>query len=236
MFDSGRVSSAAVDLQELRARVRRMESATAAAPREIDTHPALAGLVQLRAGGVYEVDADSPGRLSLMLALLAGPSRTGAWCGVVGVPDFGVAAAAELGIVLSRTILVPEPGESWLEATAALVDVAGLVVVRPPERVPESVAAKLGARLRKRGAALVSLGRWPRSDLRLSASEPAWSGAERGHGYLTSRRIAVEVRRSSGAAGPARRAVLWFPHADGEVRQAEPVRAERPLAVVRSAG
>ena len=86
--------------------------------REIPTHPALSGVVQLRAGGTYALDGSS-----LALALMAGPSAAGEWCAVIGVPDLGLEAASELGIALERLILVPEPGESWLEATAALIAV-----------------------------------------------------------------------------------------------------------------
>lgn len=197
--------------------------------REIETHPALAGVVQLRAGATYAVDG-----LTLAMALLAGPSRAGEWCAVVGADDFGVEAAAELGIVLDRTILVPDPAESWLEATAALVDVATLVVVRPTGRVSERVAERLGARLRTRGAALIALCdrgvSWPRAEVRLAAAEPRWSGLGRGAGRLGSRRLEVEVRRG---AAPARRTSLWFPASDGELRRAEPVET---LAVEREAG
>lgn len=118
---------------------------------------------------------------SLGLTLLAGPSLMGAWAAVVGVSDFGVEAAAACGVDLDRTVLVPDPGEHWLEVTAALIDVATIVLVRPPSemagRVTASTAARIGARLRKRGAALAVLGdAWPRCDARLWLVDPAWSG------------------------------------------------------------
>lgn len=190
--------------------------------REIETHPALSGVVQLRAGGAYAVDG-----LPVAMALLAGPSRAGEWCAIVGVDDFGAEAAAELGIVLDRTIWVPDPRESWLEATAALIDVATLVVVRPTGRVAPQIAEKLGARLRTRDAALVALCDqgidWPRADARLATIEPQWSGLGRGVGHLRSRRLTIEVRRG---AAPARRTSLWFPAEDGALRPAPPAYAE----------
>ena len=176
----------------------------------LDTHPALAGLVQLRAGGSYSVDS-----ASLALALMAGPSRAGGWCAVVGVGDFGAEAALALGVDLSRTVLVPDPGDQWLDVTAALVDVATVVVVRPAGRVPEHVAEKLGARLRKRSAVLVAQertpGDWPRCEVRLTTREPAWSGVGAGHGHLRARRMIVEVQRGT---APPRRGALWFPAED----------------------
>jgi hypothetical protein len=188
---------------------------------ELETHPALAGLVQLRAGGSYSVDS-----ASLALALMAGPSRAGGWCAVVGVTDFGAEAALALGIDLSRTVLVPEPGDQWLDVTAALVDVATVVVVRTAGRVPEHAAEKLGARLRKRSAVLVAQervpGDWPRCEVRLTTREPAWSGVGAGHGHLRSRRLVVEAHRGS---APPRRGALWFPAEDASYARAEPVPA-----------
>jgi hypothetical protein len=194
-------AGAADTIQHLRARMARMQDGVPRLP--LETHPALAGLVQLRAGGSYSVDS-----ATLALALMAGPSRTGSWSAVVGVSDFGAEAASALGVDLDRTVLVPEPGDQWLEVTAALVDIATVVVVRPPGRVPEQVAEKLGARLRKRSAALVAWGDWPRCEVRLTTREPAWSGVGRGHGHLRSRRLLVEVQRGS---APPRRGALWFP-------------------------
>ena len=54
---------------------------------------------------------------------------------MVGAPDLGYEAAAELGVDLERTIVVPHPGEHWLSVVAALVDVASVVLVRPPVAV-----------------------------------------------------------------------------------------------------
>ena len=211
-------------IAQLRLRMERMHDGV---PRmELATHPALAGLVQLRAGGSYAVDS-----ATLALALMAGPSRAGSWCAVVGVTDFGVEAASALGVDLARTVVVPEPGEQWLEVTAALVDVASVVVVRPSGRVTEQIAEKLDARLRKRSAVLVAQertpGEWPRCEVRLTTREPAWSGVGQGHGHLQARRIVVEAQRGS---APPRRGALWFPAADATYRRADPV--EVPAAEV----
>lgn len=207
--------AAADTIQHLRARMARMQDGVPRMP--LETHPALAGLVQLRAGGSYSVDS-----AALALALMAGPSAAGGWCAVVGVADFGAEAATALGIDLARTVLVPEPGEQWAEVTAALVDVATVVVVRPAGRVTEHVAEKLGARLRKRSSALVAWGDWPRCEVRLTTREPAWSGVGQGHGHLRARRLVVEARRGS---APPRRGALWFPAEDATYRRAEPALA-----------
>jgi hypothetical protein len=174
--------------------MRRLEACTDGAVRELAIHPALSSVVRLRAGGVYVVDS-----ALLALALLAGPSAAGEWGAAVGVPDFGAEAATELGVALERTILVPEPGASWLEATATLVDVAAVVVLRPPERVAEGTAARIAARLRKRGAMLVALcdqgGSWPRAELQLSLATPRWPGIGHGQGRIEARFAEIEVSR-----------------------------------------
>lgn len=191
----------AATVQQLQERIRGMQDGVPRVP--IATHPALAGLVQLRTGGSYEVDS-----ASLALALLAGPSQAGAWAAVVGADDFGAEAAAEMGVDLARTVLVPDPGELWLEVTSALVDVVTLVVLRPPVPVAARTAGRVAARLRKRSAALVSWGAWPGAEASLSLRASQWSGADRGHGRLRSRRVVVDVRRGT---APARRAELWLP-------------------------
>ena len=201
-------------IADLRTRMARLEDATPSS-MPLATHPALAGLVQLRAGASYSVDS-----ATLALAMLAGPSRAGSWCAAVGVSDFGAEAAVALGVDLDRIVLVPDAGEQWLEVTAALVDVATVVLVRPRGRVAPSAAEKLSARLRKRGAALVVWGEWPRCEVRLTATEPAWAGVGQGHGHLRSRRMIVEARRGT---TPPRRGALWFPAEDQSYRAVEPV-------------
>jgi hypothetical protein len=177
-------------VQQLQERIIRMQDGLPRVP--LPTHPALDGLLQLRTGGAYEVDS-----AGLAMALLAAPSQEGSWSAVVGAADFGVEAAAELGVDLTRTVLVPDPGEHWLEATAALLDVVSVVLLRPSAVVGERTAARIGARLRKRSATLICWGRWPGSEARLSVESSHWTGADRGHGRLTGRRLVVSVARGS---------------------------------------
>ncbi|MCL2543005.1 MAG: hypothetical protein FWE71_11180 [Nocardioidaceae bacterium] len=151
--------------------------------------PMFDGLVQLRTGGSYAVDA-----ASLAMALAAGASRAGEWVGFVGWTDFGVEAAHQLGIDLDRTVVVPSPGEHWLEVTAALVDVLKVLVLRPAGGVDAKSASVIEARLRARSGVLVVHGEWPRCDARLSSAGSEWDGIGRGAGRLRSRRMRVSVR------------------------------------------
>ncbi len=198
-------------LDELRARVDQMQGRPAAQP--VATHPAFAGLLQLQTGSSYGVDS-----ASLAMALMAGPSADGAWCGVVGSAEFGLEAAAAAGVDLRRTILVPDPGEAWLEATAALIDVLGVVVVAAPSQVSGKDVSRISARLRQRGGVLIAYGDWPRCDARLSLRDAEWVGLGRGHGHLQARRVTIEVRRGT---APARTGQLWLPDQAQVIRRVE---------------
>ncbi len=202
---------AARSVPELRARMeqvqgRRMDAAV------LPAHPVLAALLPgggLRAGSSYTL-ARSPVLLS---ALMAPPSQGGSWCAVVGWPDFGAEAAARSGVVLERTVLVPAPGPRWMSVVATLAEVMPLVAVRPPGRVSDAEAARLAARLRDRGAALLVQGSWPQADAELELADPHWSGAGRGQGYLARREVTVTVRARRSPA--PRRARLLLPDATG---------------------
>lgn len=200
------VADPAERIRELQSRIREMQ-ATTLQTRGIATHPMFANLLpdgMMRAGSAYSV----MGSLSLTMSMLAAPTTAGAWCAVVGVPEFGAAAAVAHGIDLSRLVVVPDAGQQWLAVTAALVDVLTVVVVRPSRRVSDSDASRLAGRLRKREAALISLGEWPGSDASLTLRGGSWEGIGDGHGMITSRRaeVVVEMR-----GRPPRRAKVVLP-------------------------
>lgn len=156
-------------------------------------------VLTLRTGGVYGVDS-----ASLAMSLAAGASRAGSWVGFAGWDDFGAEAAQQIGIDLARTVLVPAPGEHWLEVAAALVDVLSVLVLRPSGPVDARSASVLEARLRARSAVLVVQGEWPRCEARVSTAQVVWEGVEQGRGRLRERRAEVVVHRGGRAAGRAR--------------------------------
>ncbi|MFB2582038.1 hypothetical protein ACEXQD_12380 [Herbiconiux sp. P15] len=199
------------EISALRSRIQQMQ-ATKLDSRSVRTHPALEQLLpggSLRAGSAYSVERST----ALVMALMAGPSADGVWCGVVGMPDFGLEAAAGFGIDLERLALVPDPGEEWLTITAAMADVVGVVVTRPPKRVPDSAVARLQARIRQREALLIVLGDWPQSEATLRITESRWAGIGAGHGYLAGRQATVTATARGGMGRP-RRARLWLPDRD----------------------
>ncbi|GAA3744877.1 hypothetical protein GCM10022239_20540 [Leifsonia bigeumensis] len=183
-------------VRELQERIRQLQP-TRLDTRALPTHPAIARLLPggaLREGATYSVDRS----LTLLMLLLAGPSAAGTWCGVVGVPEFGIEAAAGFGVDLERLVLVPDPGDQWLAATAAIADAMGVIVTRPPRQASEASVARLAARLRKRGATLLVLGSWPQSEAMLSITESTWTGIGSGHGHLDAREATVTVTSRAG--------------------------------------
>ncbi|GAA1843403.1 hypothetical protein [Agromyces salentinus] len=181
----------ATRVEELQARIRGMQ-ATRLETKAVPTHPAFADVLPggtLREGTVVQVE----GSMTLLMALLAGPSAGGAWAAVVGMPEFGVEAASRFGIALERLVLVPDPGAQWLAVSAALVDVMPVVAVRPATRVSPAEASRLQARLRQRGTTLLVAGAWPGSDARLGLEASEWHGIDRGHGNLVDREVVVNA-------------------------------------------
>jgi hypothetical protein len=180
--------------------------------------PVLEPLRDLFPGGALRrgstVVVNSP---SLVLALLSGPSQAGSWTAVVGQPDLGLAAAAELGVALDRLALVPWPGAQWATVVSALLDGVDVVVARPPARVRPGDQRRLMAKARERGAVLVPLGGWVEgADVRLAVTASAWEGLGDGHGHLRARRVEVTVS-GRGAAARHRQVSLWLPDPEGEV-------------------
>jgi len=81
----------------------------------------------------------------LCLALAAAASADGAWCGIAGLPEAGVLAAAGLGLDAGRILLVPDPGAAWPQVTASLLDGCELVLLRPPRSAGDLAGRSAGA-------------------------------------------------------------------------------------------
>ena len=205
MFDYCLVTvvAAAERIEELQQRVHRMQGT--ASSRPLPTLPALTPVVQLRSGSSYVTDSPL-----LAMMMLAGPSQAGAWSAVVGVPEFGLEAASALGVVLERTVVVPDPGAAWLTVVGALAEVMGVVVARPSAAIPPAQAERLSSRLRQRDSTLIALTAdsrdWPRPEARLTLQTSGWSGIGRGHGHLAAQRAVVTAERG----GRRRQTELWL--------------------------
>ena len=182
--------------------------------------PALRGL--LPRGGLTRGSVVAVAEFGLLcLALAAAASADGAWCGITGIPEAGMLAAAALGLDAGRTLLVPEPGPSWPQVVASLLDGCEIVVLRPPARAPAQIRQRLEATLRRGRGVLVVAGGWPGAQLRLRVVSQRWTGLGDGHGRL--RACCAEVAADGrGEAAMARTRWLWLPSEDGGVAVADP--------------
>jgi len=173
----------------------------------------------------------------LCLALTAGASAVGAWCGIAGIPEAGVLAAAGLGLDPERTLLVPDVGTAWPQVVASLIDGCELVLVRPPARASAQVRQRLEATLRRGRGVLLVAGDWPGAQVRLRVAAQGWTGLGDGHGRLRSC-CAEVIAGGRGEAAAARSRWLWLPAEDGTVAVADPadIPAELPGAAQATAG
>lgn len=177
----------------------------------------------LRRGVVVTADDDA-----LCLGLGAGASAAGGWVAIVGRPDTGVLAAADMGIDPHRLLLVDDPGERWAEVVAALADGVDVVLARPATPPAPALARRLEAVARRHGTALVVTGAWPGADVCLSVASARWFGLGDGHGLLTGRRVTVTAS-GRGNAGRPRTADLWLPGADGTIEAATVAQPAAPV-------
>ena len=69
------------------------------------------------------------GARSLLLSMVAAVTAAGGNAAIVGQPDIGLLAAAEMGADLSRLAVIPDPGTDPVEVAAVLVDGMDLVVL-----------------------------------------------------------------------------------------------------------
>lgn len=152
------------------------------------------------------------GSTSLLLAMLATATATGSWAAVVGMPELGLLAAAELGVALPRLAVVDDPDVEAADVLAALLD--GMDLVAVGDGIPtstggsrksgESLARRLSARARHRGCVLLPRSRWPGSDLDVTCREASWAELGTGHGYLREQRLSLSVSGRGAAAREAR--------------------------------
>jgi hypothetical protein len=111
------------------------------------------------------------GARSLLLGMVAAVTAAGGNVAIVGQPDIGLLAAAEMGADLSRLAVIPDPGTDPVEVAAVLIDGMDLVVLGlGGRRVPQTRARAVVARARLKGCTLlVTDGDWQGAQTRLAA-------------------------------------------------------------------
>ncbi|HLS26263.1 MAG TPA: hypothetical protein VK063_10360 [Beutenbergiaceae bacterium] len=163
----------------------------------------------LRRGTIAEVR----GSTSVLLALAEAAAGEERWCVLVGMPDVGWAAAAAVGLDLHRVVAVPQPGPEAAEVLGALVDGFDVVLVGPCPQLRPAARRSLGARLRQRGAVLLTDQSWPGAHLTLQARSVGWRGVGHGHGLLTGQEMLIQRMGRGHLGGPAHQVrLLVGPH------------------------
>ncbi len=190
-------------------------TAVPASERTLPVHESLVDLLPVLQRG-STVACNGRAGVSLALALAAAPSREGAWVGVIGLPELGLRAAAEMGVELQRLVMV-NGDPPWVDVLAAMIDGFDVILVgQRAGRLARGAVRRLQARVQTRGVVLLTVG-VPAlgADLQLTADDDQWVGLGDGHGVATGRRVLVEL---SGRRIPRpRRATMWLPDACGGI-------------------
>ncbi len=96
------------------------------------------------------------GATSLALSLMAAGSRDGSWSAVIGLPELGLVAAAEHGLILDRLALIDAPPtRRGAELIAAVLDGVDLVLLDARMMLSGAESRRIAARLRERGSVLI---------------------------------------------------------------------------------
>ncbi|MCD0444225.1 hypothetical protein LO763_11385 [Glycomyces sp. A-F 0318] len=159
------------------------------------------------------ITAARRGATALMWRLLAGPSRAGAWCALVGLPGRYPLAAAAAGARLDRIVFVEAAGPRIADAAGALAEGVAVMVV-PSEGLSPAQARRLTAQARRGGTIVIWWETRPVAgpDARLEVTRVQWRGLRAntgrrwGPGRLTGCQLDVATRWRSGGGHRSR---LW---------------------------
>ncbi|GAY18488.1 hypothetical protein [Mycobacterium sp. shizuoka-1] len=126
------------------------------------------------------------GARSLPVHVAAAVTAGGGHVAVVGLPDFGLLAAAEMGADLSRLAVIPDPGTDPVEVAAVLMDGMDLVILGLAGRTVTATRARaVVARARQKGCTLlVARGDWQGATMRLDARVNGYETTTAGHGGI----------------------------------------------------
>ncbi|MDN3241763.1 hypothetical protein [Glycomyces tritici] len=174
---------------------------------------------------VTAIMASRRGATSLLWRLLAGPTGSGAWCALVGMPRVYPLAATAAGVDLGRVALV-DPGPLVVEAAGTLAEGVAAVVV-PSEGLTPTQTRRLAARARKSGTAIIWWETRPvaGADARLEVARARWKGLRpnAGRRWGAGRLDACELEVAAHwRTGSTRKARIW-PYG-GQVEKDRPAR------------
>ncbi|MFF3713965.1 hypothetical protein [Streptomyces phaeochromogenes] len=129
--------------------------------------------------------------MPLLLALAAEASTDAVGWAAVGLPQMGALAAEAAGLDLASGMRIDDPGRNWAQVLATVAEAVPVVLVGPLGPVPDRIARRLAAVLRRSGSILPSAGSWQGAEARLQVISAVWEGVGNGHGLLRGRRVKV---------------------------------------------
>ncbi|MGY6019998.1 hypothetical protein [Streptomyces spinosirectus] len=154
--------------------------------------------------------------MPLLLALAAEASSGTVGWAAVGLPQMGALAAQAAGLELASGMRIDDPGRQWVQVLATVAEAVPVVLVGRLGPVPDRIARRLAAVLRRGGSVLLAADSWQGAEVRMSVVSAAWEGVGGGHGLLRGRRVRVAAA-GRGAAAVPRHAEMWLPGPDGHV-------------------
>lgn len=167
---------------------------------------------RVRPGTAVSAGGDMP----LLLAVAAEASIEAVGWAVVGLPQMGALAAKAAGLDLANGMRIDDPGWQWAQVLATVAEAVPVVLVGPLGAVPDRIARRLAAVLRRSGSVLLAAGSWQGAETRLQVVSARWEGVGEGHGLLRGRRVRVAAAGRGAGVAP-RYAEMWLPGPDGAV-------------------
>ncbi|MFV0253929.1 MAG: hypothetical protein ACK5H2_11440 [Beutenbergiaceae bacterium] len=210
MADRLAVAQQALLKAETQAGVRRRQVNPAAlSPQLLPVPQEIAPLFQgggLRRGSVVQVR----GSASMLLAIAAAAGADAdSWCAMIAMPDAGLIAAAESGLDLRRTVVVPKPGPDAPAVLGALIDGFDVVVLGHCPALSEADRRAATHRVRTRQVVLLTSMPWAQAHTVLQVTDRSWSGLGAGTGVLTGAQVTVAVTRHDAGQHVLRVPVSW---------------------------
>lgn len=183
---------------------RGIERAAEVLPTSESLLPIPESLAEMVPGGLPRgTVAVLSGAGSLPVSMAAAATAAGRHVAIVGLPDLGLLAAAEMGADLSRMAVIPDPGTDPVEVAAVLMDGMDLVLLGLGGRAVSATRARaVVARARQKGCTLLVMrGTWQGSAIRLAARLHGYEivggcqGAPTsGHGRISRVRLSMCMR------------------------------------------
>ncbi|MFT4042736.1 MAG: hypothetical protein QM673_06185 [Gordonia sp. (in: high G+C Gram-positive bacteria)] len=147
------------------------------------------------------------GARSLVAAVIAAATESGAHVGIVGLPRLSLLSIAEMGADLGRVATIPDPGADPVEIASILLDGMDLVVLglRGIDVAPARCRVVMGRVRQQASVLLVVGGHWPGAQMSLDAQVLTYrhlpgaaggadlSAARCGHGRIGGMRLRVTV-------------------------------------------